>query len=142
MTKGLVRRFRQSRIRVHLVIDPEQNSDAQESESDRNVSQSGEDERTTAPANVRRSQHSLHHVLVSSVRAHGDESRAEEAGKNRVFNSEHRDDFLPTMLRRIQPGGNEIVEMKTARTGDDFIPTARNGKVKQPNRDERAAEHD
>ena len=40
---------------------------------------------------------------------------AEQAGKNRVFDSEHAVDFVPAVFCRIEPGGEEIVKMKAAR---------------------------
>ena len=63
-------------------------------------------------------------VLVGPVRSHGDEGRAEKAGKNGVLDRKHADDFLPAVFRRIEPGREEIVPMKTACPRDDLIPSA------------------
>ena len=59
----------------------------QERDGDRNVGEAGKNERAPAAADVRRGQHSLHHVLIGAVRGHGDEGRADQAGEDRVLDS-------------------------------------------------------
>jgi hypothetical protein len=76
------------------------------------------------------------------MRSHGDKGRTEQAGENRVLNCKHADNFFPAVLRWIQPGCEEIVKMKTAGARDNFVPTSGNGKIKQPDREKSAAEHD
>ena len=127
---------------MRLVKNPEQHADAEKGERDRNIGETGEDERAPAAANIGRGQHSLHHVLIGAVRRHGDECRADQAGENRVLDREHAFDFVPAVFGRIETGGDEIGKMKTAVTLHDFVPAAGNREVKQPERDERAADHD
>ena len=60
MAKCFIWRFGQSRIGMDLVINPQQQADAQKSEHNRDIGQPGHNERTPAPANIGRGQHALH----------------------------------------------------------------------------------
>ena len=76
------------------------------------------------------------------MRGHGDEGRANQAGEDRVLDFEHAFDFVPTVSRGIETGGDEIRQMKSALELGDLMEPAGNGRVKQTERDERAPDHD
>src|SRR5262249_52764887 len=67
VAKNFIRRFRQGRVVVRLVKDPQQHADTEKSESNRNVGQTRHDHRAPAAANIWRGQHALYHVLVGGM---------------------------------------------------------------------------
>ena len=95
----------------------------------------GENEGAAAPAHILRRQHSLHHVLIRPVCAHGDEHRPDQTGKDRVLRLEHAFPFVPAMPGRIETGGEEIRNLEWAVALHDFVPAAWNGGVEQAKRD-------
>ena len=127
---------------MRLVICPEQQTNAQKSEHDRNVGQPGKHEGAPAAANIGRSQHSLHHVLVGAVCCHGDKCRSNQSGKNRVLDLKHPFPFFPSIFCRIEARGQEIGNAESAVARNDFVPAAGNRRVKQAERNQRAADHD
>ena len=127
---------------MRLVINPQEQADAEKRERDRNIGEAGKNERAPAAADIRRGQHALHHVLIGAVRGHGDEGRSNQAGENRVLDFEHPLDFIPAVSGRIETGGNKIGRVESAVPFNDFVPAAGNGRVEQTERDERAADHD
>src|SRR4030095_11217635 len=125
---------------MRLVVNPEQQANAEESECDRNVCEPRKNKRTAAAPYIRRSQHSLYKVLISPVGAHSDKGGPEKAGEDGVLDRKHADDFLPAVLCSIKAGGNKIVKMKTAAPLHDFVPAAGNSGVEQCERDEIVAD--
>ena len=142
MAERFVGRFRKVGVEVCLVINPKEQADAEKCKCDRDVGDSRKNERAPAPPNVHSRQHSLHHVLVGSVRSHGNERRTNESGKNRVLDFEHAFPFVPTTFRGVEPGRDDIGHMKPAVELGDFVPASGNRAVKQTKRNQCAAHHD
>src|SRR5689334_5177430 len=127
---------------MDLIINPEQQADAQKSQGDRNVGETGKNERTSTPADVRSGQHSLDHILIRSVGRHRHESRPNEPGENRVFDSKHSLDAIPAALGRVQTGGDEIGKMKSAVELGDFLQAARDCEIEEAESGQGASNHD
>src|SRR5262249_26729650 len=134
--------FRKIRFGMSLVIGPEQNANAEKGEDDWYIGETGHDEGPPAAADVRRGQHSLHHVLIGPVRGHGHESRSNQAREDRVLDLEHAFPSVPTAFRGIESGCNNVGELKAAVKLGDFVPAAGDRKIKQTESGQRAADHD
>ena len=142
MAERFVRRFRKGRIGVSLIIRPEQKTDAEKCQNNRDVGETRHDQRTPAPTNVRRGQHPLHHVLISAVRGHGNKCRSDQSGKNRVLGLKHSLDFFPARLRWIKTRGQKIGNAESTMALHDFVPAAGDCRVKQSKGNKGAADHD
>ena len=116
---------------MRLIINPEQQTDGEKCERDRNIGEPGKNERAPAAPHIRRGQHPLHHVLIGPVRGHGDESRSNQPGENGVLDFKHPFDFVPAAFGRIEAGRNKIGKTETAVPLHDFVPATGNREVEQ-----------
>src|SRR3981081_1411868 len=74
--------------------------------------------------------------------AHRDEDGPDEPGKNRILRLKHTFDLVPPMFGGIEAGCDEIGNLEWAMAFNNFVPTAGDGRVKQPERDQCAPNHD
>src|SRR6516165_9525873 len=142
MAKDFAWRFRQIRVGMRLIVSPEQQSDAEKREHNWDIGETRQYQGAATAADIHRSQHSLHHVLIGPVCGHGDEGRTDQSGENGVLNLEHSFPPLPALFCWVQAGSDEIGDTEPAMALHNLLPATGNGGVEQTERDEGATDHD